>query len=304
MNARANPVNGGQGPGGILERMQITGATIESGALLPSAPGPDTYIMWRRLPHPSIADAVVDLVGYQETSRGHFRQVDAASLVVPLVIGFGEPFEIGLGRIPGISDRQSSFVGGLFGGPVVIDSFGACSCIQINFTPLGAYRFFGRAMHELSNRMVDTDDVLGPKAFALRDRLGEEADWQKRFDIVERMVRGRLRSAQLPSASAVSAYRQIVEGHGAGSIAALATRVNCSRKHLAAMFHEEVGLSPKSVARIARFNFVKRLARRGGGWADIAAQCGYTDQPHLVREFAEFAGETPAAWKARTSLPR
>ena len=246
------------------------------------------------------AGAVVDLVGYQEHSRGHFRQVEGASLVVPLVISFGQPFEIGLGRIPGNDNRQASFVGGLFGGPVVIDSFGASSCIQINFTPLGAYRFFGHPMHEVSNRIVATEDLLGPEASALRDRLGGELDWQRRFDIVERMVHKRLRSARLPTLSAAFAYRRIVEDHGAGSIAAIAKMVNCSRKHLAAMFREGVGLTPKSVARIARFNFAMRLAKRGHGWADISAECGYTDQPHLVREFAEFAGETPAAWKART----
>ena len=257
--------------------------------------------MWRRLPHPALAGAVVDLVGYQERSRGHFRQIEPASLLVPLVISFGEAFEIGLGRAPRRDDRQASFVAGLFGGHAVIDSFGACSCIQVNFTPLGAYRFFGHAMHELSDTMVSASDVLGRSAWALRDRLGDEPDWHRRFDLIERMLIMRLVSAPAPTASVAAAYRQIVETHGRASIAAIANRVNCSRKHLAAKFREEVGLTPKAVARIARFNAAMRLARLGRGWADVAAECRYTDQSHLVREFAGFAGETPSAWKARTA---
>ena len=77
--------------------------------------------------------------------------------------------------------------------------------------------------------------------------------------------------------------------------------MNLSRKHLAARFSDEVGLTPKAVARIARFNLVMRLARQGYRWAEIAAECGYTDQAHLVREFTEYAGETPTAWRARVA---
>jgi AraC-like DNA-binding protein len=257
--------------------------------------------MWRRLPHPALAGAVVDLVGYEERASGHFRQIEPASLVVPLVISFGDAFEIGLGRAPRRGDRQTSFVAGLFGGHAVIDSFGACSCIQVNFTPLGAYRFFGHSMHELADTMVSASDVLDRDAWALRDRLGDEPDWHRRFDLIERMLTVRLLSAPVPTPSVVAAYRRIVETHGRGSTAAIAASVNCSRKHLAAKFREEVGLTPKAVARIARFNAAVRLARHGHGWADIAAECRYTDQSHLVREFAAFAGETPSAWKARTA---
>ena len=259
------------------------------------------YTMQRRQPHPDLAGAVVDLVGYEERSRGHFRQWEPASLLVPLVISFGEPFEIGLGRVPRRSDRQASFVAGLFGGPAIIDSFGACSCIQINFTPLGAYRFFGYPMHELANRMVAAEDVLGAEASSWRDRLGDEPDWDRRFDLVEQLLRARLLPAVAPTASVASAYRQIVENHGRGSVTDVAASVNLSRKHLAARFSNEVGLTPKAVARIARFNLVMRLARQGRRWAEIAAACSYTDQAHLVHEFTEYAGETPTAWKARVA---
>ena len=47
------------------------------------------------------------------------------------------------------------------------NSFGAAHCLQINFTPLGARRFFGMPMSEFTDRMVTLDDMLGQRRHAL-----------------------------------------------------------------------------------------------------------------------------------------
>ena len=140
-------------------------------------PVADRFEMVRRAPGPGLRGAVTDICGYRETAPGHFRNVEYASLTVPLVISFAEPFAIGLGKDPADNDRFASFAAGLYAGPVVIESFGAACCIQINFTPLGARRFFGRPMSELTDRMVGLDDMLGLEGIALREKLGNALDW-------------------------------------------------------------------------------------------------------------------------------
>lgn len=153
------------------------------------------FEMRRRLPSAALDGVVTDIFGYRETAPGYFHNIEYASLTVPLVISFAEPFAIGLGRTPGDNDRFASFAAGLYAGPVMIQSFGGACCVQVNFTPLGARRFFGRPMSELADRMVALDDVLGLEGIALREKLGNAPDWNMRFDLAEMFVAGRLAAA-------------------------------------------------------------------------------------------------------------
>ncbi|WP_421925760.1 helix-turn-helix domain-containing protein [Neoaquamicrobium sediminum] len=262
----------------------------------------DTFTLLKVPPPAELDGLVLDIALYRESSGKPIRQVETASLVVPLLIGFAEPFEIALGRRPGIDDGYQSFTSGLCLQPVNIMSAGRCSCVQISFTPLGARRFFGLPMHELTSRMVTLGELGDRSIDRLRQQLGEEASWDRRLVIAERFAIDRLRNGPELSRGTAWAYDRILATNGRAKVARLAAELDWSRKHLAARFHEEVGLPPKAVARIARFMRAQSLARARteSGWADIAAGCGYADQAHLARDFREFAGTTPSAWLAGT----
>jgi AraC-like DNA-binding protein len=266
----------------------------------PLPPPPGQFEMVQRQPGSRLDGIVSRLTGYREVAAGHFRQVEAASLVAPLVINFGGSFGIGLGRAPGGNDRFGSFAAGLYAGPVVIDSFGTASCIQIDFTPLGARRFFRMPMTELTDRMVALDGVLGIEGLQLYERLANEPDWQRRLDLAERFVEERIAAAAAPRPEVAWAYGRILASGGRMPVSDIAGAIGWSRKHLAGRFTAETGLGPKTFARIVRFNRALRLAQtRNEEWAGIAAECGYSDQAHMAREFREMAGETPGSWQAR-----
>jgi AraC-like DNA-binding protein len=222
-----------------------------------------------------------------------------------LVINFGGAFAIGLGRTPGAGDRVASFAAGLFAGPVIIDSFGSANCLQIDFTPLGARRFFHMPMTELTDRMVDLGDALGAVGMRFRERLANEPSWDRRFALAERFIAQRVAAAPKPSATVAWAFDRLLTTNGRIQVGTLAGKIGWSRKHLVNRFNTEIGLGPKTLARIVRFNRVMALskARAAGGWADIAATCGYADQAHLVRDFHHLAGTTPVAWLAQRANP-
>jgi len=75
----------------------------------------------------------------------------------------------------------------------------------------------------------------------------------------------------------------------------LARELGYSRKHVVDLFRDQVGVPPKLLARIVRFDRLVRHVKRGGGgtWADLALELGYYDQAHLARDVKQFAGTTP-----------
>src|SRR5882757_2868611 len=256
----------------------------------------------RRPPSQRMAGLIAGMTGYRETALGRFSQRETAPLVVPLIISVGTPFLIALGRQPGAADRQASFAAGLHVGPVYIESDGGAECVQVDFTPLGAYRFFGGVVVDLAARMVDIGDVLGREGRQLRERLGATLCWQQRFDLLDDFIACRVN--HLPSPEISFAYRRLARTAGGARITALAGEIGWSRKHLIDRFRAELGVAPKSLARMMRFHQACRLARIGTtqGWAGIAAESGYSDQAHLAREFAVLAGESPTAWARRLAL--
>lgn len=254
-----------------------------------------------------LAGVVSRIAGYRENGCALSGVAQAAELTVPLVIGFGDPFIIGLKHVPGSNDRWGSFAAGLSASPVFIRSSGWAECIQIDFTPLGAHRFFGLLMNQLSSRMVTLDELDDRKIQQLRHRLGEEPDWSRRFLLAEMFIAERLRGAPVGHGTVRAAYAEILKARGNLRMSSIVKKLDCSRKHLAERFQTEVGLAPKLVARMVRFQHVRLLARSvmapnvKPDWASAAYAGGYADQAHLVREFSELAGVTPSQWASKAA---
>jgi AraC-like DNA-binding protein len=254
----------------------------------------------RRAVPPDLTGVVARLTGYQENGQALRQAPEAAAMVVPLVISFSDPFEIALSRRPTREDRYASFTSGLHPGYVMINSSGAAQCVQIDFTPLGAYRFFGLPMSEIAGRMVALEDLGDPGILELRDRLAALNDWNRRLDLVEEFMRRRIGAAGTDVSAVAWAYDAIMKRGGDTRVRDLAAALDWSRKHLNERFHQMVGVGPKTVARMARFNHAIQMSNAGdSGWADIAFAAGYADQAHMTREFREFAGTTPGQF-ART----
>jgi AraC-like DNA-binding protein len=176
--------------------------------------------------------------------------------------------------------------------------------LQAAIHPLAARRLFGLPAAELARMSLEGEDVLGRTAPRLRERLAEAAGWDERFAIFgEEMGLGRDAAVAGPRPEVVEAWRLLTATRGRIRIEELAERVYLSRRRLSTLFAAEFGLTPKEAARTMRFTHaVARIGDgvRGGALdlAAVAADCGFADQPHLDREFRDFAGTSPSGWIA------
>lgn len=249
-----------------------------------------------RRPAPALAPFVSALVDYAAPGPMPLA-IEPASLDIPVIVCLSGTFRIAFDRTPGPDDRVASFASGLHAGTVAIASDAAAACIQINLTPLGARLVLRQPMDAFAGRLVPLDALpLGP----LADRLAGLAAPEARLACAEAWAAGRIAAARADAnndlGATTAAYRLLLRSHGRVPIETLAERLGWSRKRLATRFREEFGLTPKPLARILRFRRARAMAAAGRpDWADIAAACGYADQPHLVREYRCLAGHTPTA---------
>lgn len=242
-----------------------------------------------RLPADELRDAVSAYYGFVDDAAGGVRRREGPRPAVVALISFGERWTID-------GEQMTSFVGGLHRRQVTTEHRGRAVGIHVDLVPAAAYSLFRVPLHELADRTVPLEEVLAEAN--LVERLHDERDWEARFRLLDSVLMHRLAEAPPPYAGVEYAWRRLRETEGRIRIAALAAELGWSRKRIVARFREQVGLPPKSVARMLRFDRARTLAEqsRRPDWARIAVECGYYDQSHLINDFRAVTGRTPATF--------
>jgi transcriptional regulator GlxA family with amidase domain len=132
----------------------------------------------------------------------------------------------------------------------------------------------------------------------MRERLLDACSLARQLDLFEGML-----ASRLPRVHALHpAVALALERLGAGApVAQVVRETGRSHRSFIGLFRQAMGLSPKLYCRVQRFQRVIRrmMAEPAAPWSDVALDAGYSDQPHLVREFRELAGLTPGEYRAR-----
>jgi len=164
----------------------------------------------------------------------------------------------------------------------------------VRFRPGRATRLIGPCAHELADRDVPVEDVLGPALNRLTDAVCAAADDAAR---VRTLVAFMSDPAQLRSAHDARVERaadSLIKTAGAVPIATVARAAGLGERQLERLFRERIGLRPKLFGRIMRMQHTLGLAQRvPASQAELAASGGYADEPHLVREFQALCRATP-----------
>lgn len=265
-------------------------------------------------PHRALTGLVLDYGGYVEVSRVPVRRRQAPTGALTLILSFGPPLRL---HGPAGPSVPSSFFAGMHDAAVVTEFVGVQRGVQVNLTPLGGYVLLGMSMDAFTNQVPHLDELAVPALSALPEQLADAPDWPARFARVDAALLGlRAAARRLPDPEVSWAWRQLRRTDGSAGVAELAEGTGWSRRHLLNRFRDQVGLTPKIAGRVLRFERAARLLvpvlADGGPGAPaelsistVAAECGYADHAHMIREFRALAGVTPSAYVAewQTAVP-
>ena len=201
---------------------------------------------------------------------------------------------------PGPPEVRVPFVdvwySGLHQEPIDTEAPHGNALLGVAFSAHGTFPWLGERMDGLSDRIIALADALGDGALRLRERLLNTASLEARFLGVERWLLARLKPRAIIHPAVRWAVDKLAASGGRVPIEELAIQTGFTRKHLGNLFQQQVGLSPKALARVHRFRGALQLLDRANGqvpWAELAEQCGFYDQSHLINEFRRFTGFSP-----------
>lgn len=267
----------------------------------PAPADPSEFV--QRRPAPALRPFVVDYSGYRDAGVTPALHRGLPSPWITLILTLDEPLT--LLDVPGGSRRDfDALIGGLHTSPAFVQHDGRQSGIQVSMRPLGARALLDLPAGELTSLDLPATDVLGPRIEALRRRLQAATTWDQRFDLLDGALLARVGQSgsgrARPAPEVVHAWNLLMASRGRASVTEVAHEVGWSARRLRTQCQIEMGLSPKSLARVVRFDRARRLLPRraltGPSLAELAVRCGYADQSHLTRDFHDLAGLSPMAW--------
>lgn len=182
--------------------------------------------------------------------------------------------------------------------PLTVAPTGRIDLVAVRLEPAGASMLCDD-MSQLTDRWTDIRDLSVRVLDDIPGVLARGSDDADRVRVLDQRFAQLLATSRSVDAEVAEAVQAIMTSHGMVVLEDLAARLGCSMRHLQRRFATQVGITPKLLARIRRFQRVFSAWREDPrSLSRVAAECGYFDQPHLIRDFRDFAGQAPAAFLA------
>jgi AraC-like DNA-binding protein len=181
----------------------------------------------------------------------------------------------------------------LHSGLVIVQPGGALGVIAVRLRPEAAANLLGEGMLDFLDAQIGLDELFSAsRTSQLEEILARAKTSAERFAHVEKFFIANLRTRQADPVTARAAA--LLRRYPRLRICQLAARLEMSERQLLRNFYAMFGMSTKQFARIARVERVMAARARGATWRDVAYKLGFSDQAHMINEFTEIVGVSPA----------
>jgi AraC-like DNA-binding protein len=196
-----------------------------------------------------------------------------------------------------VTNGHDAFMVGAMRQPLIVRISGRVQMLGIRFKPGGARTFFNFPLCEATDLSVPIGSVWSD-GNSLRERVLEAPTTVERIRLLDRLLTDRMAASPQFDGRIARAVSLINETNGQTSIRSLENELNISSRQLERKFKEHVGLTPKVLGRVLRFQKTVAALRRSPrvDWSDLVFDGGFFDQPYFIHEFKSLSGLTPSAY--------
>lgn len=187
--------------------------------------------------------------------------------------------------------------------PAMVRLRGRVQGLSITLQPGAAALLFRMPVRELAGFTVPIQELWHGEGQRLLDRLAAQKGAASQARLLLQSLSARASGGDVGALRLVThAVRALQASAGGRRPRDVATQLGVGERRLQQVFHEQVGLAPKAVARLGRMHDLLRTLRRDASpaWAELAPNLGFYDQAHLTNEFRALSGLTPSQFLARS----
>jgi AraC-like DNA-binding protein len=193
---------------------------------------------------------------------------------------------------------QPSFKSGVHGQTKHFKRFsvkGEFGIFGVYLFPYAMSALFDIPAIEFTNQLPELYSFLKTSEHNINERMLSAHDNKARVAIITKFLEARLKKLKRPEIA--FAVTQILKAQGQANITELASQCSTSARSFERNFKEQIGFSPKSFARITRFNSVLCKPRdKQLSLTEMAYNFGYYDQSHFIQDFKTFSGYNPGTY--------
>ncbi len=167
--------------------------------------------------------------------------------------------------------------------------------IGIELTPFGVHRFLQNPLHELKNKVISFSDIFGKDANQLLEQLNNTSATREKINLLQHFLIKTLSNVKRENILIDYCSKQIIQSNGLYTINELEKKTGYTKRYLDKLFNEYVGISPKTLSGITRFQsfYVSWANASNTDFNTNQLYDFYYDQSHFIKEFKKFSGYSP-----------
>lgn len=176
------------------------------------------------------------------------------------------------------------------------------AAIGVRFKPGGIFPFLSTPLYELVSDDFLLEDIGFSQVQSVYQQIGDAQSHRDKIARIEQWLMMLLSNSGNVSPLVGASLAMIKRSRGQLAMKDVADQLYISQRQLERVFKTQVGMTPKTYARMLRVAHARHMLKRHYeriSITDIGLISGFSDQPHFIREFKSVVGLTPKKYLER-----